>query len=324
MTRQSLVGITAPDLGANTITAYMAPTNVDHVTRKDYVDARALPAGGAAGNVLAKNSATNYDVAWVAGGGGGGGLDQATADTLYVNVSGDSMTGTLTVKDALVVSGTGTSALVLNSPTPTERYVRFRTNNQDRWTFGATPSAEQGTDNGTGSDFSVARWINGVWVDNPIQVNRADGRIVATNGLVGYGDINVQHTGQAMITLKAEDNNMALFSVASPFGQLGGIVFVDGTTNKYRWAVAKGSGAGTDLEFLRFNDNGDMVDIPFKVLRSSGQVQVLQPLYLLDGTPTDNNHAASKWYVDQRTPKTTVGTTAPSNPATGDVWIDTT
>lgn len=40
-------------------------------------------------------------------------------------------------------------------------------------------------------------------------------------------------------------------------------------------------------------------------------------------TPTNTGDAASKAYVDGRTPKITVGTTAPTSPATGDIWIDT-
>lgn len=35
---------------------------------------RLIPAGGTTGQVLTKNSATDYDASWAAGGGGGGGL----------------------------------------------------------------------------------------------------------------------------------------------------------------------------------------------------------------------------------------------------------
>lgn len=37
------------------------------------------------------------------------------------------------------------------------------------------------------------------------------------------------------------------------------------------------------------------------------------------GNPTD---AATKGYVDDRTPKVTVATTAPSSPAVNDLWVD--
>lgn len=47
-------------------------------------------------------------------------------------------------------------------------------------------------------------------------------------------------------------------------------------------------------------------------------------------TPSTSDAAASKGYVDTQvatkvtgTTKITVGTTAPSSPATGDLWVDT-
>jgi len=40
-------------------------------------------------------------------------------------------------------------------------------------------------------------------------------------------------------------------------------------------------------------------------------------------TPIGDTEAATKGYVDGRTPKITAGTTAPDSPAVGDVWIDT-
>jgi hypothetical protein len=44
---------------------------------------------------------------------------------------------------------------------------------------------------------------------------------------------------------------------------------------------------------------------------------------LLSRDPINVLEAATKQYVDMRTPKTTVGTTAPSSPSVNDVWIDT-
>ncbi len=48
---------------------------------------------------------------------------------------------------------------------------------------------------------------------------------------------------------------------------------------------------------------------------------------VLRGDPDASLEASTKQYVDNtvtaRTPKITVGTSAPSSPSTGDVWIDT-
>lgn len=50
----------------------------------------------------------------------------------------------------------------------------------------------------------------------------------------------------------------------------------------------------------------------------------------LPSTPTADNDATSKTYVDTQvatkvtgTTKITVGTTAPTSPAVGDLWVDT-
>lgn len=50
-----------------------------------------------------------------------------------------------------------------------------------------------------------------------------------------------------------------------------------------------------------------------------GQVNTTLSLLVL---PTNPGHATNKTYVDARTPKITVSTTAPGSPATNDLWID--
>lgn len=40
-------------------------------------------------------------------------------------------------------------------------------------------------------------------------------------------------------------------------------------------------------------------------------------------TPAAAGEAATKGYVDGRTPKITAGTSAPGSPAVNDIWIDT-
>jgi hypothetical protein len=67
---------TTVDLKGNPLKGVSLPVDGTDAANKDYVDARV---GG--------------------GGGGGGGLDQATADDLYVNVTGDTVTGPLIITD---------------------------------------------------------------------------------------------------------------------------------------------------------------------------------------------------------------------------------
>lgn len=60
------------------IFASQVPASASELTRKDYVDARAVPTGGTTGQVLAKTSATDRATAWVTPTGGGTGLDPLT------------------------------------------------------------------------------------------------------------------------------------------------------------------------------------------------------------------------------------------------------
>jgi len=173
-----------------------------------------LATGYVAGHVLTSDASGNGT--WQAPTGGGGGLDQATADTRYVNVSGDTVTGDLFANrfGANTPAGTDTGMFVLTSGLP-------------RWLFGKNTNPESGSN--AGADFAVSRYSDaGAWIDNPITI-----------------------------------------------------------------------------------------------VRSDGVVSIQKPLWLVDPVPTLGNHAASKQYVDARTPKITAATTAPSSPAVNDIWVDT-
>jgi len=60
-----------------------------------------------AGVSVTDDAANNQTKVTIDGGSGGGGLDQAAADTRYVNVSGDTMTGGLTVSNGGVTVASG-------------------------------------------------------------------------------------------------------------------------------------------------------------------------------------------------------------------------
>ena len=110
-------------------------------------------------------------------GGGGGGLDQATADTLYVNVTGDTMTGNLlfspdNTKDIGASGATrprtvyaAASVITPTVGTLTAAALNFRTNNVGRWAIdGSTGHLQAATDNafdiGTTSPFARPRNLN--------------------------------------------------------------------------------------------------------------------------------------------------------------------
>jgi len=70
-------------------------------------------------------------------GGGEGGLDQATADALYVNAAGDTVSGDLTVTGLLNVDSEYTAALALDRGGATQYcHFEFRTAGVQKWTAG--------------------------------------------------------------------------------------------------------------------------------------------------------------------------------------------
>lgn len=79
------------------------------------------------------------------------------------------------------IYGTGNSYLKIDGGAGYERQVQFQTAGSLRWTFGATSNAETGSN--AGSSFSIARYSDaGAWIDNPLDISRADG-IVSVKGL---------------------------------------------------------------------------------------------------------------------------------------------
>lgn len=72
------------------------------------------------------------------------------------------------------IYGTGSAYLKIDGGAGSERQVQFQTVGSQRWTFGATNSAESGSN--AGSNFSIARYSDaGAWIDNPFEINRNDG-----------------------------------------------------------------------------------------------------------------------------------------------------
>lgn len=84
-------------MGDRMISGVAAPTADDHAVNRGYVDtglnskadsAEAVPAGGSAGQILAKNSSTNNDVVWINPPTGGGSTATANTPFLVRYVSG--------------------------------------------------------------------------------------------------------------------------------------------------------------------------------------------------------------------------------------------
>lgn len=122
----------------------------------------------------------------------------------------------------------------------------------------------------------------------------ADARYVNADGDTMTGDLVIDH----------DYPSLRLTSVTPTLRGLA--IQTDG---RNRWAFGADGGAesgvgtesdGSDFVFSRWNNDGDWIDNPMKIGRGGGVVEVGSSLWLGDATPWEDNHAASKLYVDAR------------------------
>lgn len=213
-------GLLANDIGANTVSADTAPTATSHLTRKDYVDTQVggrvpIPVSPvdnqivrldgtsgaiqgsvfvlsdtgaityAAGAIGINSADTRFDAVRtgslrVTRDGAGSGNSLISAYNSAATLSSDAPVFAVLGNGSIEVLGTGLAHLRLSGAAGNERQVQFRTSAVIRWTMGATPSAETGSN--AGSDFSFARYDDaGTWIDNPLGINRASGELSLKN-----------------------------------------------------------------------------------------------------------------------------------------------
>lgn len=139
-----------------------------------------------------------------------GGLDQTTADTRYVNVSGDTMTGALGMDSA---AGVGIG-------------MAFQSTGSWRWTFGKNATPEGGSN--SGSHFTIGRYSDaGGWIDDPLSINRTTGVVSVAKAPVGAQDVVTKAYADALTAIGASTPTDPACEVWLDTGSsLGGITVV--------------------------------------------------------------------------------------------------
>lgn len=80
------------------------------------------------------------------------------------------------------IKGSGNVYLRLNGGAGYERQIHFQSNGSRRWSFGAAPNIETGSN--AGSTFTIARYSDlDAWIDNPLEIDRATGTVYANDGM---------------------------------------------------------------------------------------------------------------------------------------------
>lgn len=80
------------------------------------------------------------------------------------------------------IKGSENVYLRLNGGAGYERQIHFQSNGSKRWSFGAAPNTETGSN--AGSTFAIARYSDlDAWIDNPLEIDRATGTVYANDGM---------------------------------------------------------------------------------------------------------------------------------------------
>ena len=139
---------------------------------------------------------------------------------------------TAALRDGLPAPAGVPTGLVVSDDAATERYVRFQTAGEDRWTVGANPDAEAGAD--AGSNFVIARYDDdGVYVDNPLDASRADGSVSVNTVWIKDGGVENADYFRVRTAVKpavtgSKGGNAALGSLLTALASLG--LITDSTT----------------------------------------------------------------------------------------------
>jgi len=178
-------------------TLYIQPDTPDVSVHPDgyplWMDTDEEPPAGGGGGATSLDQLTDVDTGtvppvggqalvfngtlWVPGtvAGGGGGLDQATADGLYVNVAGDTMAGTLNVD----------GGFNLNAAAGVGRSMTFQTDWATQWAIGKNAI----------DDLSIGRYNAGSWAADALTINKTTGAItVEADPTVPLGVATKQYT----------------------------------------------------------------------------------------------------------------------------------
>lgn len=201
----------------------------------------------------------------------GGGISQPEADSLYVKLAGDTMTGPLT--------STG-----FNSVNGNIRNLYGRNGAQARWSIKLGDAAPESTAN-AGSDFALSRYDDaGVAIGDVLKIARADGHMVLDSAA---GLTIKSGTGTGGLELKNVNPTITLNKTG--VNQYNSLIAKHSDVT--RWIInlgdavpESGGNVGSDISISRFSDTGTVIgnEAVFRIERGNGNVQVNAGLAVSD------------------------------------------
>lgn len=195
-------------------------------------DSTLLPTGGTTGQVLAKNSATNYDVAWTTASGGGGTPAGSTGQIQYNNA------GAFGAEAALFYDATN-NRLSVGGDTSPGATLEVRGE-------GTTTGAAFNLENSSGTERFKIQDDGRVLVTNHSTYAANTPGLSVTKTGTYWGGISLRHTGisQSQAAGNAQDSNT--FGIIFPENTTGGLsIFGFTATNQQSNAVKLSGILGT-------------------------------------------------------------------------------
>lgn len=252
--------------------------------------------------------------------------------------AGDTMTGALVIAPA---SGAA-NLTVGTAASGNASSLFFKTNSLSRWQLVSTNTAESGSN--VGSDFAISRYDDsGTFVDSPVAITRASGLVTLKDSLNVTGNLAVSMTvGSPLMSVAAPSAQNASVELAGNGNTVGTTGFLIRQDSSSIAQIVQRAAADLRIqvngsERLRITSAGAL-GLSGANYGTTGQAVTSQgssspPVWAdtvnqvvagqgINITYTGGTSGTGNVTVKLAT-MVTVGTTAPSSPVAGDIWIDT-